>query len=98
MHELQMTAPEPNVALEEIATLRAALAEAMRMEAELAEECADAWESAVDWGAYASEYFQEKWNLAADKERLTKACERVDAIRARNDQRGPAAQEDVNGF
>ena len=67
----------------------AALAEAVRREAELAEECADAWESAVDWGAYASEYFQEKWNLAADKERLTKACERVDAIRARNDQ--PAA-------
>ena len=41
--------------------------------AALREGLVEAWEAAVDWGAYASEYFQEKWGLAEDIKKLEKA-------------------------
>lgn len=34
----------------------------------------DALEDVEHWGAYASEYFQEKWNLAGDIARIREAA------------------------
>jgi hypothetical protein len=42
-------------------------------------ELGEAAENISDWGAYASEYFQEKWNLAGDIEQARKAIESVDS-------------------
>ena len=68
----------------------AALAKAVRREIALAEECADAWRAAVDWSEYAGDYFKGKWNAAGDLAKCLAAEERLEAIRARNDQ--PSAQ------
>lgn len=76
--------------LDRAETAEAALAEAVRREAAIAQECVNAWESAVDWGGYASEYFQKKHGYEGDVYAMELARERLAAIRARNDQRGPA--------
>ena len=49
--------------------------------AALREELVEAWEAAVDWAAYASEYLQNKCGLKDDIAKLKRARESTDAAR-----------------
>jgi hypothetical protein len=55
-----------------IKSLRQQLAECQALEKVFREALSQAAEDMDDWGAYASEYFQEKWNLKGDVENLLK--------------------------
>ncbi len=67
----------------------------------LAKECIEAWESAVDWSSYASEYFRAKHGADKDQDRLDAArdrlailelqAEREPAIKAAQPQEHPSA-------
>ena len=64
-----------------VVTTHRALMQAVETRAEEAEsqldvaqkDAVDGWEAAVDWAGYASEYFQQKHGLEADRARLEKA-------------------------
>lgn len=43
----------------------------------LAKECVEAWESAVEWSGYASDYFREKHGVYKDQYRLDNARDRL---------------------
>ena len=58
----------------------AALAELAAIKEErlaLAKECVEAWESAVEWSGYASDYFREKHGVYKDQYRLDNARDRL---------------------
>ena len=61
---------------------------AVAREVALAKECVEAWENAVDWASYASEYFREKHGAEKDQDRLDNARDRLVMleIRAQADQ------------
>ena len=61
----------------------AALIDTTCREVLLAAECAEAWQSAVDWIAYTSEYFQEKWGAKNDLAKCKAAEARLESIRGR---------------
>ena len=78
---------ERNAAVESLKDLDRALERAEKAEAELAaikeerlalaKECVEAWESAVEWSGYASDYFREKHGVYKDQYRLDNARDRL---------------------